>query len=266
MKTMRRNCIFTSAGRHNNISQWLSEEGRSWDLITVYYGDDADMHHQLAEKSDIFLARKGSKFQNIHSFFQKNSECFQGYDYVWVMDDDLRISPIDIEKTFDIALRYDFWVCQPSFDVTGKISHAVTKHNSSTDVRIVDFVEVTCPLFRTDKLVQFLNKYDGSLVGWGIDYWYSHVLQSKDFYKFGIIDTVKILNPHDEVKGGIREIDILQPTQERAAHSARVLSRLGISTFAPSCMLNVCTNKKTAKFSKYGWKRLSKFLSNLTFK
>lgn len=266
MKIIRKNCIFTSAGRHNNASQWLTTENRSWDLITAYYGDDDDMYHHLAEKSDIFFTRKGSKFQNIHSFFHDHPECFAGYDYVWVMDDDLQISPEDIEKSFDTALRYDFWVCQPGFDVNGKISHAVTKHNSSTVVRIVDFVEVTCPLFRTDKLVEFLKKYDGSLVGWGIDYWYSHVLQSKVFYKFGIIDTVIILNPLDEAKGGVREIDILQPAEQRAAHSGRVLSSLGISTFIPSCILNVHANEKAVKLSRDCWNRLRKALSKLFFK
>lgn len=232
-KIKRPNCIFTSAGHRHNVNQWTSEENRSWDLITAYYGQDPAIHAQLQKISDFCVHRKGSKFQNLHALFTNNPDLFVDYEYIWVMDDDLVISPAQIEEMFKVAQKYDLWVSQPAFDPSGKISHEITGFNPISTLRIVDFVEVTCPLFNSKKLHQFLSIYDGSLVGWGIDYWFSHVLQSKKSHKFAVVDTVQVYNPTDIVKGGMREIDMLQSTPERAKHSNEVLSRLNISTGIP---------------------------------
>lgn len=230
----RKNCIFTSAGNKNNIAEWLSGSDRSWDLISVFYGDDVSVQEQVKKNSDIFFARKGGKFQNLFSLYTDFPSILDQYDRVWVIDDDIKISPSQIETMFKISEDWDFWVCQPSFNSTGKVSHAVTQHQPTSFLRIVDFVEVNCPLFRKDKLIRFLSEYDGSLVGWGIDYWYGHVLESKKRNHFAVIDVVSVINPLDESKGGAREIDILQPQQQRSQHSDEVLSKLSIEAHLPA--------------------------------
>ncbi|MCU0886601.1 MAG: hypothetical protein MUF65_03665 [Rubritepida sp.] len=226
----RRNCIFVSAGLRNNIDQWLPPAGRSWDLICVYYGDDPAAAEALRAKSDHFLQRKGSKWQNLAAMHRDDPAILQRYEFVWAMDDDIIVGPEDIERLFDLARRWDFWVCQPAFSPQGKVSHPITARDPSSLLRIVNFVENTCPLFRRDKLEAFLAEYDGLLAGTGTDNWYAHVLRSDLNRKFAIVDAVEVLNPTDAMKGGIREINTLQARAERRRHWRQVQRRRGIPT------------------------------------
>ncbi|NNU63625.1 hypothetical protein [Ochrobactrum soli] len=249
-RALRKNCIFTSAGNKHNVQEWIPNGDRSWDLISVYYGDDADTYGFIESLSDKFFSRKGSKFQNLRAIYLENPAIFKQYDRIWVMDDDLRISPTSIETMFQVAECWDFWVCQPSFDATGKVSYAVTAHQPESILRIVDFVEVTCPLFRKDKLCVFLDEYDGELVGWGIDYWYGNSLESKKTNRFAVVDIVQTLNPHDEAKGGVREIDVLQPRAERSKHADRVLSHLSITATHPENKYWILDDYRVNKYKR----------------
>ena len=103
------------------------------------------------------------------------------------------------------------------FSQLGKWSHKITRAQLFSYLRYVNFVEVTCPLFRTDRLVEFLAIYDPVLVGWGIDHWFMQTLVSDRKRKAAIVDAVVVTNPFDEVKGG-REIHTLQV--DRIRHAA----------------------------------------------
>lgn len=223
MEGHRRNCVFTSAGHWHNVMQWLGHPARSWDLVVCYYGDDPAIGRNLEAVADRFEWRKGGKFPNLHALHAASPGLLAAYDHVWVMDDDIRVKPAQIERMFEIAARWDLWVCQPAFSRAGKVSHAITaRAPEECLLRIVTYVEVTCPLFRRDKLEAFLRDYDGSLVGWGVDYWFAKVLDSGTSRKFAIVDAVEVVNPADRAKGGQREIDTLQLQPERILDWQRV--------------------------------------------
>ena len=99
-------------------------------------------------------------------------------------------------------------------------------------IRLVNFVEMTCPVFRLDKLKAFLDCYDGGLVGWGIDWWYCNVLGADFYRKFAIIDGITVTNPHDyQRRGGTREISKLQSNDERLAHWQRVMTQHNLKEY-----------------------------------
>ena len=56
-----------------------------------------------------------------------------------------------------------------------------------------------------DKLDTFMKIFDPVLTGWGIDFWYHHVLGEHP-RKIAIVDALPCINPHDDTKGGQREI------------------------------------------------------------
>ena len=125
-------------------------------------------------------------------------------------------------------------MCQPAFDQSGRVSHKITAwRGSNYSYRIVNFVEMTCPVFRSDKLFAFLKEYDGELVGWGIDWWYSSFLSGPHSKKFAVIDDVVVLNPHDhQRRGGAREITKLQPNHIREAMWKRKSQEKNIAEYA----------------------------------
>jgi len=234
IETHRRWCLFTSAGNKNNIAQWLEQStSRQWDLVVAFYGDDDGQYSQLSKESFHAFRTKGAKFQNLKRLIIQHPNFFDDYSYVWVCDDDILMTSKQIEEVFSISETFQFWVAQPAFDARGKISHPLTRYaGPQVDYRIVNFVEVTAPIFRQDKLVDFLHVYDGSLVGWGIDYWYTNHFAANVYGAFAIIDKVCVINPTDEQKGE-REIDKLQSTELRRITWEEVRAKYRLTEYPP---------------------------------
>jgi hypothetical protein len=215
MEQQRPWCLFTSAGDRNAVRQWLRNAStRKWDLVLAYYGDSDNEYSALCALSNHAYRAKGGKFQNLKKLVTSDPAFFDRYSHVWVCDDDIRMSSPQIEEAFATTDTFGFWVAQPAFTAAGKNSHPITCHAPEYDYRIVSFVETGVPIFRTGKLMEFLQVYDGSLTGAGIDNWYGNLFRSSEFGRLAIIDRVQVTNPHDEEKGG-REIERLQSERER---------------------------------------------------
>jgi hypothetical protein len=225
IEQQRRWCLFTSAGSENAIRLWLKgDTPRRWDLVVAYYGDNDLEFSEISKVSSHAFRSKGGKFQNLKKLVEQSPGFFDQYSHVWVCDDDIRMSAEQIDEAFAISELLEFWVAQPAVLPNGKISHPITRAWPPWDYRLVNFVEISLPIFRRDKLVQFLAVYDGSLTGWGIDYWYMNFFNANEFARFAIIDKVPVTNPHDEEKGG-SEIDRLEPKKLRRAAWIEVKAR-----------------------------------------
>ena len=199
--------VFTSAGDHSNLVRWLRGR-RHFDLWITYYGDDNDRYVNVA---DYYNSRKGSKFQNLKFAYETWPEVFAQYEAVMVMDDDVLVSGDQIGRLFELRNQLDLWVLQPAFSPVGKISWDITRVQPSCRLRFTNFVEMTCPLFRQDKLAQFVAAYDPILVGYGMDFWFLHSMGPDLQRRVAVIDEIVCTNPHDSTKGR-REIDQLQPS------------------------------------------------------
>jgi hypothetical protein len=201
------NLVFTSAGDRSNLRGWL-QGWRDFDLWTVYYGDRTGMFQQ---ESDFYLARKGSKFQNLHYCYERWPELLHRYDAIMVMDDDIEIGGSGITRLFEIRRERDLWALQPAFRLSGKVSWPITAVHPTAKLRFTNFVEMACPLFRRDKLDAFMAVYDRDLVGYGTDWWFLHTLGADIENRVAVVDEVTCVNPYDKNKGGGgREIDTLQ--------------------------------------------------------
>jgi hypothetical protein len=220
----RRYLVFTSAGDRTNLRMWLAKD-RGFDLWITYYGDHPDT---LEGHGDYWVCRKGSKFQNLRAAYQQWPDVFVRYEAVLVLDDDVLIRARDIDRLFAIRAAHELWLLQPAFDPRGKISWDITKVNPHCRLRYTNFVEMTCPLFRQDKLADFMAVYDPELVGFGVDWWFLHVLGADIRGRVAVIDEVVCLNPHDRTKGRVREIDRLQPYEVRKRKWGEMKRRYGI--------------------------------------
>ncbi|MHC4993468.1 MAG: hypothetical protein ACYTGQ_00290 [Planctomycetota bacterium] len=201
--------VFTSAGDRSNLDLWLPD--KRFDLWVSYYGDEPDRY---SDRADFYEMKKGAKFPKLYELAMADPERLSAYEHVWVADDDLRISGRRINRLFEIARELDLWVAQPGFLDAGKISNKVTRKRQFAYLRYTNFVEVTCPLFRTDKLLEFFEVYDPKLVGFGVDWWFMEAL-APPVGKAAVIDGVPCVNPNDREKGGVREIDAYQGYDER---------------------------------------------------
>ncbi|MBD1390568.1 hypothetical protein IC617_14110 [Neiella sp. HB171785] len=217
-ETTTKNLVFSSVGDKSNVKQWL-EGKRNFDLFVCYYGDN---ECAVKEQADYYLERKGGKFPNLKYVFDHHRDILDRYDAIYVSDDDIGITTAEINQLFSIRQEFDLWVLQPAFSLFGKISHSITKRQPTNYIRYTNFLEVTCPLFRTDKLTEFLDVYDPSLIGYGVDWWFLHTLGYNLDKRVAIVDAISCLNPRDDVKGGTREIASLQSNHKRMKEWDRV--------------------------------------------
>lgn len=205
------NLVFTSAGDRSNLRRWLQGR-RDFDLWIVYYGEQSGMFRELA---DFYVARKGSKFQNLHYCYEQWPERLARYEAIMLMDDDIVIDATGITRLFELRRQLDLWALQPAFRLSGKISWDITAVHPTAKLRYTNFIEMACPLFRRDKLDAFMTVYDPELVGYGTDWWFLHTLGAELHNRVAVVDEVTCINPFDRTKGGVREIDRLQPLQMR---------------------------------------------------
>lgn len=219
MKKTHDYLVFTSAGDQSCLHKWL--EGKpNFDLWVTYYGDH---HGKYSDLTPLYCQRKDTKFPNLHALHTSHPGFLAQYKAIIVMDDDIEISTKQLNKLFCIQQEYDLWVLQPSFDQRGKISHRITRQRYGYKMRYTNFVEMTCPLFETSRLLKFLNIFDPELKGWGTDHWFIHNLGPDSLGHVAIIDSISCLNPHDRFKvDGIREIDTYQSTNNRKNYFEKI--------------------------------------------
>ena len=230
-RSSRKWLVYSSVGDRGAITSW-ARNPRDFDVFLSYYGDQPG---RFADLADGYEERPGFKFCNLWEWHRREPERFGGYDAVLVIDDDLILSADEIGELFRIRERYALWVLQPSFSPRGKMSWDVTRQRPRCQLRFTNFVENGAPLFAADKLWSFFDGYDGSLAGYGIDFWYLHSMAALDNPgRVAVIDAVVTRNPTNRQKGGHREIDATQSPNDRLAEWAAVQLRHDIAMYPPA--------------------------------
>lgn len=227
---MRDYLIYTSAGHAANVRQWYKAANRNYDIWVTNYTITPGLNKDY---SDIYNEHKGSKFQNLKVVFEEHRELLSRYKAIMVADDDIIISPDALTALFKTLTENDMWLLQPAFSRFGKVSHVITERRLSSSLRYVNFVEVTCPIFRTDKLFDFLSVYRPEFsTCYGIDWWYLHQLGTEVRDRYAVSDKHYCINPYDLFKAGRRrEIDTLNSHEQRVSMWQTIRSEIGIDSF-----------------------------------
>ncbi|WP_130649406.1 hypothetical protein [Egicoccus halophilus] len=220
---MERRLVFVSAGDRHRLDPSLVS-GNGFDVLIYFYGDDRGVQNDLARRGQL-VERKGGKWPNLLAAHRSNVANLGSYDAVLVLDDDLALTNIEVLRLFDVREHYNLCIAQPAFDRRGRVSYAISTPSPWTSLRYVELVEVNAPLFAAEQLITFLDVYDGSLTGWGVDWWYTEVLCS-GARMFAVVDEVVCINPLD--REGQREIERLQSKAQRIADWERVREQHGL--------------------------------------
>lgn len=224
----RRDAVFVSAGDRHLLDSRLNES-RDFDLVIAWYGSDTTIGRTLRDMADLFFVVRGGKFQNLWTVWKRGDLLLDQYDSVFVADDDVALSPSDIERLFQRRRKLDAWILTPSHARWGQISHSAIACRPTWDRHYTNFVEVNTPVFHVPCLVRFLHEFDGSLSGWGIDHWYMTVLGESEDNRYVVDDSVVFCNPRTRSPGGGREIDRFESRASRIEAWERVRDSRGIA-------------------------------------
>ena len=193
--------VFTSAGDHSAVAQWLP--GRRYDVMVVYYGDG---EYPYKDMVDIYRERRDCKFCNLKWMYKEEPEFMAKYTAVAVFDDDIQISADGLNRLFEIREKYDLWITTPSMKPQYHSFKKLASAEPGTRVRLVDFVEMDCPMFKAEKLSEFIADFDTSVKGWGTDLYYANFFGEDLLAHQAVADCVTAINPPTRQDTGKREI------------------------------------------------------------
>lgn len=183
--------VFSSVGDRNNLDSWLSEPAsKEFDLAVHYFGDEATP--QIA--ADHLVKRKGLKFDNFLHFIHAGG--LQGYEAVWVADDDIIMDTHSINRMFQLFSEYGLLVAQPSFDSRCNRPWKHTFTNPEFILRYTNFVENGVAIFSTQIIEQLANTFRDAGTGFGVDFLWPSILGfPRD--RIAVIDAVSCIHPND---------------------------------------------------------------------
>lgn len=217
------NLVFSSVGDNSNFEELWCDDNRNYDVYVIYYGDNEDIYNKYKSKVDFIEKRKGSKFQNFHYLYNNNPELINQYERFFILDDDIIFNTNSINEMFALSKQYDLWICGPTFKADGnsKISWGLTIHQKNHLLRYTNFVEVNTPLFNKFALDKLMKIYDPELIGFGIDFLYTHAIAldvDESIYKkkIALIDKITCINPLDDKKNNSRELYKIKNAHDRA--------------------------------------------------
>jgi len=182
-----RNLVVLRAGSKSLHRNWISSK-RSWKLAISSF--DVDNAAAFPE-ADYFHYFKGGKWDGIHAFFQTNPGLVDEYDQVWLPDDDIDSTSLDIETLFNLTAKYELEVAQPSLTNDSYFTHPITLRNFATKIRYTNFVEIMVPVLNKEVLKTILPLFQFYGSGFGFDYIFGRVT-SDPLCKCAILDEISV--------------------------------------------------------------------------
>ena len=209
---MRENLIIVRAGDCSLHPQWLNDPNRNWDLAVSYYGNNP---HRYLDQYDYLHTYKGSKWQGIVDFINKNPNIAQNYKYIWLPDDDIFTNGQNISRFFKICENLNLTISQPALTSYSYYSWEITLNDLNAAARLTNFVEIMAPCFKAVHFGTFSKFFNENTSGWGYEWLWWKQAEEKGIAYFGIIDLTPVYhsrpvgtaghggsstNPHEEFK------------------------------------------------------------------
>ena len=220
--------LFSSVGDRENSEKafhmWSDNKNRNYDIAIYYFKSKPENC-----KVDYCKYKKGFKFENFLDFESKND--ISKYKAIWIPDDDIQISSENINKMFNLFMKYELDLAMPAFSDNSQISHVITKTDSNYILRYSNFVENGVVIFSQESLKICLSTFKDSKSGYGLDYIWSHLLKNK---KLGIIDATPCFHDYS-----MSELDIIMPRNGKNSqeeYGINLLNKWGLDSIKPAIL------------------------------
>lgn len=164
---------------------WVNQNS-NFDVVLSYFGDSIKYNLSHIKHVHYF---KGSKWEGLYNFFEKNTSLWKKYDYIWLPDDDLDTNTTTLNQYFLLNHKYKFSLSQPALTTNSYYSHPMLLQVSNFIYRNTNFVEVMAPCFSKDAFEKCWETFAENKSGWGLDSLWPKILQGENI---GVIDQYPI--------------------------------------------------------------------------
>lgn len=187
----KRNLVIARSGSKSLHLNWLKFEEPDFDLIVTFYGNEIPLSWSETDHYYEIIPIKGSKWKGLYKFLKEDNR-WKEYDQILLPDDDLLFSAKDLNNLFRFANEMSLDLCQPALDEKSYFSHVITLIHESFDFRITNFVELMIPCMSRRMLESSLEIMNESESGWGMDEYWTDIINSKKFNPPIIFDSISI--------------------------------------------------------------------------
>lgn len=239
MKRNRRNVVFSSVGDHSQHRRWIDGGKRNFDLFVYYFGTGGA---DFSADAEFFLARTGTKTENFCHLYRSHPERLASYKNVFIVDDDIVMDTVGMNRMFDLFDTHELWLAQPSYTADSQIRWPITKQDPSNVLRFTNFVEIGVMLFRRAVLDRVIDAMARSRSGWGFDMILSELLGDPTD-RIAILDVVNCTHPCRDDP----EMDRVMSREEMQAEGRRLLNRYRGGEWLQPLTYGSIPRKSTAK-------------------
>lgn len=154
MTAPRRFLLVSRIGPDSLHHYWLGDGGdRSFDVLLSAY---SPLVEPCVGPGVSFEYRPGAKVAGYAALFDAHRATLARYDYVAIFDDDLLVLPGGIARLFNIVASHNLKIAQPALTLDSHFTYACLLRHPSFKLRFVNYIEMMCPVFRTDILLDIL--------------------------------------------------------------------------------------------------------------
>lgn len=184
----RTNLVVVRAGGNSLHGSWLElpYARRNYDLVVSYYDEAAFATFQPAAGVAAALV-KGGKWDGL--FRTLRDLDLDGYDYVWLPDDDIAIAATGVNAIFDLCRENGLALAQPALTRASYFSHFVFSQCPGFRLRYTNYIEIMAPCLSRAVLLRALPFFHDTMSGFGLDYIWCRWPESGAF-RAAILDTV----------------------------------------------------------------------------
>lgn len=180
--------VISRIGSESLHLNWLATSSlRKFDIVLSAY--DANVA-KIEGDGIVFEYRPGRKVEGYSSFFTEQSALWQKYDYVCMIDEDIRTDYQTLNELFSICAANELKISQPALTHDSYFTYAATLRQPMWKLRYVNFIEMMCPIFRRDVLKLICPLYNFGYES-GIDLIWCNIV-SENPYDFAIIDCAPV--------------------------------------------------------------------------
>ncbi len=198
---------------------WIGDPAtRTYDVwLDSYAADDT---RWAGEPARVTAARDTVKIPRVARLLRESAADLARYDAIWFPDDDLALSPADVDRLFAAFHALDLSLAQPALREGSHYSHAITLESRRFFARYTNFVEPMAPVFSRAALRACAHTFSESVSGWGMDLVWPMLL-GDPADRIAILDAVPVLHTRPVASSAWYERLQVDPGEEKRAMAAR---------------------------------------------
>jgi hypothetical protein len=197
-----RNLVIISCGRNSYHTNWKLQD-TTFDTALIQYDNKEtfDLTDEWSKSAKYKAYGSGPKFLLSYSLLKLVPAILQEYEYYCIMDDDIEVSPKEMDDLFKYGKDNNFELFQPSISLN--CNWEALKPVQDSNHRILNTVENMLPILSNDLMnytyktlmPEMLHGY-----GWGFEWcWKDYLAKNGKGDKIAVVDkiSVKHLRPGD---------------------------------------------------------------------